>query len=33
LLDPQRFVPQLDAALVALVGEGEWLFDRALLAN
>jgi tetratricopeptide (TPR) repeat protein len=30
LLDPERFVPQLDAALVAMVGDGEWLFDRRL---
>lgn len=30
LNDEARFVPQLDAALVALVGEGGWLFDRRL---
>ena len=33
LVDPQRFVPRLEAALVALVDEQEWLFDRALVGN
>ncbi len=30
LNDPERFVPQLDAALTAMVGTREWLFDRQL---
>jgi tetratricopeptide (TPR) repeat protein/CHAT domain-containing protein len=31
LNDPGKFLPALDAALVALVGEGNWVFDRRAL--
>jgi len=31
--DPKKFVPALDAALVEIVGEDRWLFDRGLLAQ
>lgn len=31
LLDPARFLPRLDRALEALVGDDGWLFDRCLV--
>jgi tetratricopeptide (TPR) repeat protein len=31
LLDPARFLPELDRALEALVGDDGWLFDRSLV--
>ncbi|HKX32845.1 MAG TPA: hypothetical protein VJ302_34505 [Blastocatellia bacterium] len=31
LNDPSRFPPALNAALEAMVGDGEWLFDRELV--
>jgi hypothetical protein len=30
LNDPGRFMPALSSSLEAMVGEGEWLFDRKL---